>query len=382
VRVAFDGFPLLPPRSGIGEYTYQLVRALARVAPANQHVVFYPCRLRTLSTAEPPEFPEPNVRVLAESRWAHLVVRARRRLGLEVAMEQYVGAVDVYHAPNYIFTQRVRCARRVVTIHDMTVMLFPEWHPRARVREMVPGLARTLEVADHILADSEATKQDIVKCLSVAAARITVAPLAADAAFRPLPLADTARALRAFGLEPGAYLLFMGTLEPRKNLNRLLDAVERCDGRVGPLVLAGAQGWGGNGLRDRIERLERHRRVRYLGYVPAEVRPALMSGARAFLYPSLYEGFGLPPLEAMACGAPVLTSAVSSLPEVVGDAAVLVDPYDVDALAAGMTRLWEDDGLRADLRQRGLAQAARFSWERTARLTLAAYERTTGASRA
>ena len=370
LRVAFDGFALLPPRAGIGEYTFHLIGALARVAPANEHLVFYPCRLRSLSTAAPPEFPEPNVRVLAQGWWGSLVARGRRRFGLDVPIERFVGPVDVYHAPNYIFTQRAERARRVVTIHDMTVMLFPEWHPRERLREMLPGLARAMELADHVLADSVATKQDIVKCLPVAPERVTVAPLAADPSFHPRPDAETRAALAGFGLVPGEYLLFVGTLEPRKNLDRLLDAFEACGGQVGPLVLAGAPGWGDGGLVERIQRMQTDGRVRYLGYVPATVRPALMSGARAFVYPSLYEGFGLPPLEAMACGAPVLTSPVSSLPEVVGNAAVLVDPYDVDALATAMRRLWEDEALRADLRARGLARAGQFTWQRCAQETL------------
>jgi alpha-1,3-rhamnosyl/mannosyltransferase len=180
-------------------------------------------------------------------------------------------------------------------------------------------------------------------------------------------------ALAPLGLVYGAYVLFLGTLEPRKNIGRLLEAAMKAGADVGPLVLAGVDGWGNDELRPRIADLARQGRVRPLGYVPETLRPTLLGGARAFIYPSLYEGFGLPPLEAMACGTPVVTSDVSSLPETVGDAALLIDPLDVDGLAGAIRRLWDDEALRRDLRARGLARAREFSWERTARLTLEAY---------
>jgi alpha-1,3-rhamnosyl/mannosyltransferase len=162
-------------------------------------------------------------------------------------------------------------------------------------------------------------------------------------------------------------------MESRKNLGRLLDAVMMLPADVGPLVLAGADGWGNDELRPRIAELARRGRLRSLGYVPEPLRSPLIAGARAFVYPSLYEGFGWPPLEAMACGTPVITSNVSALPEVVGEAALLIDPLDVDGLAAAMRRLWDDEGLRSELRARGLARARQFTWDTTARLTLDVY---------
>ena len=181
--------------------------------------------------------------------------------------------------------------------------------------------------------------------------------------------------LSDWGLTRDSYLLFMGTIEPRKNLSRLLQAAELAGKRAGPLVIAGAHGWGSDEVAARIQSLRRAGRVTYLGYVPDSARPALINGARGFVYPSLYEGFGLPVLEAMACGVPVLASNVSSLPEVVGSAGLLLDPGDVDAIAQGMIRLWEDEALRRDLSARGLEQARGFSWERTASQTLKAYTR-------
>lgn len=379
MRIAIDGHPLIPPRAGIGQYTYHLIRALARLEPAHQYIVMYPRLTRTLRTREVPVFAEKCVRVVSEGRLRFLVFRARRKLrrklGLTPAVERSLGPYDVYHATNYVFTHSVKRARRVVTIHDMTLMLFPEWHPRARVSSMASEIARSLEIADHVLADSASTRDDIVKHFSIRPERISVVPLAAAQSFKPLPATEVQQVLSDWGLVPDAYLLFMGTIEPRKNLLRLLQAAELAGNRAGPLVLAGADGWRSDEVALRIQSLRRAGRLTYLGYVPDEARPALINGARGFVYPSLYEGFGLPVLEAMACGVPVLASNVSSLPEVVGDAGLMVEPGDVDAIAQGMVRLWEDETLRRELSARGLRQAAAFSWEKTARQTLKAYDR-------
>jgi O-antigen biosynthesis alpha-1,3-mannosyltransferase len=379
MRIAIDGHPLIPPRAGIGQYTYHLIRALARLEPAHQYIVMYPRLTRTLRTREVPVFAEKCVRVVSEGRLRFLVFRARRKLrrklGLTPAVERSLGPYDVYHATNYVFTHSVKRARRVVTIHDMTLMLFPEWHPRARVSSMASEIARSLEIADHVLADSASTRDDIVKHFSIRPERISVVPLAAAQSFKPLPATEVQQVLSDWGLVPDAYLLFMGTIEPRKNLLRLLQAAELAGNRAGPLVLAGADGWRSDEVALRIQSLRRAGRLTYLGYVPDEARPALINGARGFVYPSLYEGFGLPVLEAMACGVPVLASNVSSLPEVVGDAGLMVEPGDVDAIAQGMVRLWEDETLRRELSARGLRRAAGFSWEKTARQTLKAYDR-------
>ena len=379
MKIAIDGHPLIPPRAGIGQYTYHLIKALARLEPAHQYIVMYPRLTRTLRTREAPIFAEKCVRVMSEGRlrflWFRARRKARRKLGMSPPAERSLGSFDVYHATNYVFTHAVKRARRVVTIHDMTLVLFPEWHPRARVSSMAKEIARSLEIADHILADSASTRDDIVKHFSIRSERISVVPLAADQSFKPLPDTEVQKVLSDWGLARDGYLLFMGTIEPRKNLLRLLQAVELAGTRAGPLVIAGADGWGSDEVASRIERLRRAGRLTYLGYVPDDARPALINGARGFVYPSLYEGFGLPVLEAMACGVPVLASNVSSLPEVVGDAGLLVDPCDVDAIAQGMVRLWDDQALRHELSVRGLEQAAGFSWEKTASQTLKTYAR-------
>jgi alpha-1,3-rhamnosyl/mannosyltransferase len=373
VRIAIDGHPLVAMRFGVGHYTDQLIRALAR-ADRNIHcVVVCPRPINPFRAFPALTFADPNIELVVPGWWGGLIGRVRRRLGIQAPLEALVGPVDVFHATNYLLTYPVQRAKRVVSIHDLTLILFPEWHPAKRLRQMRAGLRASAEAADRIIADSRATKDDIVRHLAVDPERVAIVPLAVDPSFRPLPRAEVDAALAPLGLVYGAYVLFLGTLEPRKNIGRLLEAAMKAGADVGPLVLAGVDGWGNDELRPRIADLARQGRVRPLGYVPETLRPTLLGGARAFIYPSLYEGFGLPPLEAMACGTPVVTSDVSSLPETVGDAALLIDPLDVDGLAGAIRRLWDDEALRRDLRARGLARAREFSWERTARLTLEAY---------
>ena len=278
---------------------------------------------------------------------------------------------DLFHATNHMFPFRLHRVPTVLSIFDVTILMFPEWHPASRLAMIGSALAPAASRAARIVTPSHHTRNDLLKLLSLDPERVVVVPGGVDPIFTPGPEAETAARLAPLGLRPGDYLLFLGTIEPRKNLARLLEAAESAE--IGVLVLAGGRGWHNAAIRQAMARLARAGRVRDLGYVPDDLRRPLLAGARAFVFPSLYEGFGLPPLEAMACGTPVLTSNVSSLPEVVGDAALYVDPTDVDAIAAGLTRIWRDDALRADLTARGLARARQFSWDRTARETLEVY---------
>jgi glycosyltransferase involved in cell wall biosynthesis len=373
VRIAYDGVPLIGQRFGIGHYTDQLIRAVARADREARCVVVYPWPVNPFRTLPSMSFADPNVEVPQPGFSARLQRRIREALGVGATLEALIGPVDVFHGTNFLLAHPVERAKRVVSIHDLTVVLFPQWHPAKRLRAMHVGLRAAAEAADRIIAVSHSTKNDIVEHLGVDPDRVAIVPLAVDPSFRPLPRDDIDKALGPLGLVHGSYLLFLGTIEPRKNLGRLLDAVIAAGPDVGPLVLAGAAGWGNEALRPRIAALVRQGRVLVLGYVPETLKARLLGGARALVYPSLYEGFGLPPLEAMACGTPVITSDVSSLPEVVGDAALRVNPLDVDNIASAIKNLWHDAALRSDLRARGLARAQTFTWEVTARLTLDVY---------
>jgi glycosyltransferase involved in cell wall biosynthesis len=231
-----------------------------------------------------------------------------------------------------------------------------------------------------VITDSQNSKQDICRYLQIPFEKITVIPIASACHFRPLPEAQVGPLLDRYGLVR-PYILYVGSVEPRKNLLRLLDAYVLLRQSLPQyrLVIVGARNyWKSSPVARAVEHQGLQAQVTFTGYIPDEHLPALYNGAALFCFPSLYEGFGLPVLEAMACGVPVVTSSTSSLPEVAGDAALLVDPYNVDEVADAMRRVLQDGDLAHDLRRRGLARAAQFSWEKTARETIAVYEKVLG----
>lgn len=291
-------------------------------------------------------------------------------------------AADLYHSPYYLMPYRPG-VRTVLTVYDVIPLRHPE-HSSTRARLLFRlTTALALRSAAQVIAISEAARQDFVADFHVPANRIRAIPLAADPAFRPQPPQVVEDVRRRYDL-PDRFVLYLGSNKPHKNLVRLvqawLDVGRRLQVAGCRLVIAGA--WNprypearmlaeqANNLRPSTFNLQT---IVWLGRVPEADLPALYAAAAAFVFPSLYEGFGLPVLEAMACGTPVICSAVSSLPETAGDAALLVDPTDVNALAAALARVLIEPGLAADLRARGFAQAARFNWERTAAETLSIY---------
>jgi glycosyltransferase involved in cell wall biosynthesis len=264
----------------------------------------------------------------------------------------------------------------VLSIYDATLFLYSRYHPRTRllaIRLLLPMAARR---ASAVITISDSARQDLLQVLKIPPEKIHVVYGAAPQHFRQVTNAGQLASLRQkYGL-PEQFLLYVGTLEPRKNLTRLVQAFSqlKAQGHPHKLVLAGPWGWSMNGFHQQIEELNLADRVQLLGYIPDEDLPGLYSLATAFVFPSLYEGFGLPPLEAMACGTPVLSSRNSSLAEICGDAAYLVDPRDVENLAEGLRRVVADADLRAQLSESGRRRAQEFSWERAARETAAVYE--------
>lgn len=261
--------------------------------------------------------------------------------------------------------------RQVCTIHDLIPIDHPEWFNRrfsAWYEWLLPRLAKKIQ---HIIADSQFTKQRIVERLGVKPEKVTVIPLGVDKRFSPRTPEEIQAVRRSLGIKAPAYMLYVGSLEPRKNLGRLLQAWARVQPSLGgevELVVAGAKGSSRVFESVRLDPLPPG--VQFTGYVSDEQLPCLYAGAVALVYPSLYEGFGLPPLEAMACGTPVVTSNGTSLPEVAADAAVLVDPEDVESIAEGIRRVVSSSDLRDNLRRLGLERASRATWERTAERTL------------
>ncbi|MHB1360265.1 MAG: glycosyltransferase family 4 protein [Rhodocyclaceae bacterium] len=282
----------------------------------------------------------------------------------------------LYHEPNFL--PQAFAGPTVVTVADLSCFDHPDTHPIERVRILERELPGALQRADHVIVISEASSQALRRWFDVDLARISVTHLAADARFRPYSAALLAPLLATRGLTPGGYVLSVGTLEPRKNLTTLFAAYAGLPAVLRqryPLIVVGTRGWHDKALMKSASKLIGRGELRLLGYVDDALMPTLYAGAAAFAYPSRYEGFGLPALEAMASGVPVITGNLTSLPEVVGDAGIMVDPDDADALAAYLRQLLEDRDYAENLGRRGLVRARTFSWQRCARETVAVYEK-------
>jgi len=289
--------------------------------------------------------------------------------------------LDLLHIPLYV-APRWGPTPFVLTVHDLSFLRFPEWFRRRDRWYKGKWGPASFHRAATVITDAMATQQELTVLCGVAPERVAVVPLGIDGArFRLAAAGDDGENIRHRYANGRPYLLFVGTLEPRKNLSRLVAAFGHARAATGAphaLVLAGRWGWGMEGLPDQVRQLGLEQDVIFVNYVPEEDLPGLYQAAVTVAYPSLYEGFGLPPLEAMACGTPVLTSNISSLPEVVGEAAWKVDPTNVEQIAAGLVRLIQDADLREELRRRGRARAREFSWERMARQTVQVYEKVLG----
>lgn len=309
--------------------------------------------------------------------WARLSIV---EMGLE--LRAATRFVEVFHATDQL-PYAPPGAATVLTIHDLTTRRFPDLHvaENAALHAAKERFAR--DRADRIIAVSEATRRDIVSELGIPRERISVVYEAADARFRPHTPDETRPILERYNLAHGEYLLSVGTLEPRKNYIRLIEAYAALraqyvagERRLPPLIIAGGYGWKYEAILAAPEQAGVAGLVRFVGRVPDDDLPALIAGARLFVYPSLYEGFGLPPLEALASGTPVITANTSSLPEVVGDAGLYCDPYHVNDIARQIAALLENEDLAQRLRCAGIERAKRFSWERAACETLAVYAQT------
>jgi glycosyltransferase involved in cell wall biosynthesis len=368
MRIGIDARIVYYARGGIRNYVLHLLDVLP---PLDADTDYYVLHSRK---AQSPPLPGTNLRPVP--CWTPSHHRLERwALGVEVARL----GLDLLHTTDFI-PPALGPRRSVITVHDLNFLHYPQFLTAESHRYYNQQIAWAVRRADHILADSHATKSDMVSLLDVPLEKVTVVHLAADPAFRPLAEADVRRVAARYGLEPG-YLLFVGTLEPRKNLPGLLQAYRLLlDAEVttSPLVLIGGKGWLYDEVFERVEVLHLQGRVRFLHDVPDADLPAMYNAASVLATPSFYEGFGLPALEAMACGTPVAVADRASLPEVVGEAGLLVNPDDPDGIARALARVLTDEPLRARMQELGLAQAGRFTWERAARATLAVYREVMG----
>jgi glycosyltransferase involved in cell wall biosynthesis len=368
MRIGIDGRIVHYSRGGIRSYVVHLLDALAALDRDTDYRVLHSRKGRHISP------PDSNFRSI--SCWTPSHYRFERwTLGIEIARL----GLDLLHSPDFI-PPAFGYSRSVITIHDLNFLYYPHFLTAESRRYYNEQIRWAVQRADHILADSRATKTDLTTLLGVASERITVVHLATDSRFRPLPEMETRQAAERYGLELG-FLLFVGTLEPRKNVPGLLQAYRiLLDQKVTakPLVLVGGKGWLYDEIFERVEVLGLGGLVRFLEGVPDADMPALYNAASLLATPSFYEGFGLPALEAMSCGTPVVVSDRASLPEVVGEAGLLVDPGEPEDIARAMRRVLENESLRVKMRKMGLAQAARFSWKRVAEETLAVYRQVLG----
>lgn len=355
-------------QSGVSAYIRHLVRGLAGVPfpgeflvylPSSEPLADLPADPRLHARASPFVLQRPSRRIL----WQHSIF----------PLLLWQDRVRLLHATMNVAPWWSPCPV-VVTVTDLAFRRYPQVHPPGR-RLYLGLLTRwTARRARAIIAISEYTRQEVVRLLGVPAERIQVIYLGVDSDFRPLPQDQVESFRRQRGL-PDRYFFYLGNLEPRKNLPRLVEAYGRIRDCGVPLVLGGPRGWGYADLFQTVEKLDLAGQVLFPGFVPREELPLWYNAAEALVYPSIYEGFGLPPLEAMACGTPVVASAASSLPEVIGQAGLLVDPQDVAGLAAALRQVLTDQALRGELRRRGLEQARRFTWEKMARETVELYRR-------
>ncbi len=377
MRITIDYTPALRQSAGIGRYTRGLIGALAALDRENEYTLFCAGRAAAGSAAAARAtgaWPS-NFRFRVVPFQARHLGIAWHRLHLPLPAEWLAGPADLFHSPDFTLPP-LAAARAVVTVHDLSYLTVPECaDPRLRtfLERSVP---RAVRRAQRVLADSASTANDLNRLLGVPAEKISVVSAGIEARFEPVrDPTCLARVRTRYGL-PEHFILGLGTLEPRKNFPALISAYGELQRRVTlphDLVIVGGPGWLYEGIYAEARRQAAPERIHLPGFVADEDLPALYSLADVFAFPSLYEGFGIPPLEAMACGTPVICAGNSSLPEAVGEAALLVDATDVDALAEGLLALLTDGALRAGLVDAGLKRARRFSWSSAAAALLAAY---------
>jgi len=370
MRIGIDYTAGLRQRAGIGRYTRGLIGALPALDRENDYRLF--AAARGVNGAMPSG---PNFRACRVPLTDRETSILWQRLRLPLPIELFLGRLDLFHSPDFVLPA-VYHARTVLTVHDLTFLRVPEFaHPvlREYLMQVVP---RSVARADLVLADSACTRQDVIELLHVPEDRVRVVNAAVESRFHRVTDPEALEAVRQrYGLRR-PFILGLGTLEPRKNFPGLIEAYARLRERLGlphELLIVGGKGWLYEPIFDKVQVCRLEDWVRFPGYVADADLPAIYSLASCLAYPSYYEGFGIPALEAMACGTPVVTTRTSSLPEVVGDAAVLVDPYQVEDIAQALERVLSDEGLRARLQEAGLVQAQRFTWEGAARTLLSAY---------
>lgn len=399
MNIIFSIEAIHPPLAGIGRYAWELASRLPQCEGIDSVRYLSDGRWKALPD---PEFVPRNSATDAASKLGHAPSIAsrvgqsigkiphslRHRIGqIPLAARLYgkimpymvskrLGKISdgVFHGPNF-FVPKTHLPS-VVTFHDLSIYRYPQWHPKARIERMLAAMPEAVERAQIILAVSASARRDILAQFQIPPERVHVALSGVDGSYHQRSDDALLPVLSRFGLVANTYSFFVSTIEPRKNLLNLLAAYRGLPlamRQQWPLVLAGGGGWQSDDIHEDIQRASREGWLKYLGFVEQRDLPALYAGARLFTYPSWYEGFGLPIAEAMASGVPVLTSNCSSMPEVAGGAAMLVEPADVPAIRLGLMQALEDETWRAQAIQAGLRRAAELSWDDCMEKTVLAY---------
>ena len=362
LKLIFAVDALSPALSGIGRYTWELTQRLAQSESFSR------------------------VRYYRNEQWiktpAALIDQSALRTKPLIRLPRWVKnwywhrtcRDQVFHTPNYLLPRYAE--NGVITVHDLSVFKFPETHPAARVRQFEKSFQQSLNIAAHLITDSEVTRQEVIAYFGWPSERISAIHLGVAAAYAPHPAAQLTPLLQRYGLSAGGYTLCVSTIEPRKRIDHLLIAYARLPQKLRtayPLVLIGGQGWQSEALHEQIVTAQQAGWLHYLGFVDETDLPALYAGARLFIYPSIYEGFGLPVAEAMASGVPVIASNRSTLPEISAGAALLIDPDDIDAVTTAIEFTLLDESWRQAHIAAGLNVAASYSWDTCFQKTCGVY---------
>lgn len=373
LKIAVNACSLLTPMTGIGRYTYNLFSEIIKSGECDVGFLYGVSWDKKLIVPVP-QYQKVSTAVKTVFPYARTIRRFAQGQVLKhkLTREKY----DLYHEPNFFALSFAGPV--IATIHDLSVIKYPDFHTLERVKMFEKHLLKTIDKSEYLITDSEFVRQDIIDTFGVNPEKIFTTLLGVDKCFYPRSEEQVAPFLERYKLKHKSYFLVVSTLEPRKNFKLVIDAYLMLDERIKeryPLVIVGMNGWEMSQFEKDLEKLKHQGYLRMPGYVPDEELPMLYSAAKLFIYPSFYEGFGLPPLEAMACGTPVITSNVSSLPEVVGDAGFMVSPDDAVDLSEKVLELIEDEEVAECQSRRSVVRAKSFTWKRCAEQTMAVYRR-------
>lgn len=377
MRIAIEIQPILEKHmTGVGFYTYEMVKRLRDLkALEDEYYLLGMDFFNNANRLDP--YLDKKVELRTNGMMHYGIYRRIWHLMPFLDYGKFFGTeADIFHFFNFVSPPYVK-GKTIVTVYDMVYKMFPDTMEKANYKKLDRNLKSSCDRADAILTISENSKREIVRFLNVPEEKVFIINPAVDHyIYRPIDdMDEVGRVIDKYNL-PDKYFLYLGTLEPRKNIKSIIEAFKILKDRHNSdygLVLAGKKGWMYDSIFEMVKRLELEDSVFFPGYIDDSDKPYLYAGARAFLFPSLYEGFGMPPLEAMACGTPVIVSNTSSLPEVVGDAGIMIPPNDIEKMSDSMYNIAQDYEFYSDLRQKGLRQADMFSWDKSVKELLSLY---------